>query len=229
MDTYIETRYFTKSMLLEAIDAAIRENRSRVIPKDLIINSPDEFIFVVHKALYHNKNEMRLMITIDFTGKPYLLDVGMTRFHALPISKTYPDGNIILESPEVTKQKRPYGEGREFEEKLQTKPIRKSTFRKTVIEAYEGQCALCTIKDPVVAAHIVPVANGGADTIQNGILLCKNHDHLFEHGKIKISPSGNIDYDSENACNVTKIRYPVNVDHYPAPENFRKKLELVRK
>ena len=221
------TKYFTKELLLEAIDAAIRENRHRVIQKDLIMNCDDGFIFVVHQAYYHNKNEMRLLITIDYSADIHMIDVGMARYRSLPISITDSDGNVYLEAPEVTNRRRPYGEGRAFEETIRTKPLRKSNFRKTVIEAYGNQCALCTVTNPLVAAHIVPVTAGGKDTVDNGILLCKNHDHLFEFGKIRISPEGNLTCESDAMCEVSRMRYPDNIGFHPSPDNFRRKLELL--
>lgn len=227
MNKFIEKKYFTKELLLEAIDAGKREKRSHIVPKELIINCENNFIFVVHNAFYHNKNEMRLFFTIDYTCSIYTIDVGMARYNSLPIAKTYADGTIRFESRSETDKKRPYGNSRFFEEKIQKKPIRKSNFRKIVIEAYGHQCALCSVTNPLVAAHIVPVANGGSDTIDNGILLCKNHDHQFEFGKIKISPKGDVTYDTDETYEVFIFRYPNNIAHYPSPDNFKRKLELI--
>ena len=227
MSQYTETKYFTKELLLQAIDAVMREHRSHIIPKELIMDCPDDFIFVVHNARYHNRNEMRLLITIDYTSKIYTIDVGMARYNSLPISRTYPDGTVYLESAEETDKRRPYGKGRDFEEKFQKKPLRKPNFRKLIIEAYGGQCALCEISEPLVAAHIVPVNSGGTDAIDNGILLCKNHDHLFEFGKIQISPDGDITCDSKDMCKLSRIRYPDNIKFHPSPANFKRKLDLL--
>ena len=227
MSKYTKTKYFTKELLLEAIDAAKRENRHRIIQKELILSCDDDFVFVVHKAYYHNKNEMRLLITIDYSADIHMIDVGMARYDSLPISITDSDGNVYLEAPGETNKRRPYGKGREFEEKIRTKPLRKSNFRKTVIEAYGNQCALCAVTNPLVAAHIVPVAAGGKDTIDNGILLCKNHDHLFEFGKIRISPEGNITCESDDMCEESKMRYPDDIEFHPSPDNFKQKLELL--
>lgn len=227
MSQYTETKYFTKELLLDAIDAAKRENRSRIIQKERIMNCDDNFIFVVHQSYYHNKNEMRLFISIDYTANIHIIDVGMARYNSLPISKTDSDGIVYLESLEDTDKRQPYGKGREFEEKVRIKPLRKSKFRKIVTEAYGNQCALCTISNPLVAAHIVPVANGGRDTIDNGILLCRNHDHLFEFGKIRISPDGGVACDRDDMCETSRIRYPNNIKFHPSPDNFKRKLALL--
>jgi len=73
----------------------------------------------------------------------------------------------------------------------------------------------------------VPVSSGGKDSIDNGILLCRNHDHLFEFGKIKIGPEGRISCDNEKTCEVLKMRFPSNVKYHPSPDNFKRKLELL--
>jgi len=222
-----ETKYFTKTLLLEAINAAKREGRRCIIPKDLIMACDDDFIFVVHRAYFHNKHEMRLSLAIDFTPQIHMIDVGMTRYNSLPVSRTDRFGNILFENVETTTKKRPYGAGREFEEKFRIKPLRKFNFRKMVLDAYESKCCICDVGAPLVAAHIVPVAKGGRDTIDNGILLCKNHDHLFEFGQIQITPDGEIICENDSLCSVDKMRYPYASHLYPLPDNFRRKIELL--
>ena len=43
------------------------------------------------------------------------------------------------------------------------------------------------MKEPSIlrAAHIVPVAKGGSDEIENGLCLCTNHEIAFDRCLIK--------------------------------------------
>jgi len=70
-----------------------------------------------------------------------------------------------------------------------------SAFREILLGAYRNQCALCDTKmvDILVASHIVPWALDRNNRLnpRNGLLLCRNHDGLFESGCVMIS----VDYD----------------------------------
>ena len=65
-----------------------------------------------------------------------------------------------------------------------------SRFRRDLLDAYRNECALCDTKlgSVLVASHIVPWSLDPANRVnpQNGILLCRNHDALFESGHIEV-------------------------------------------
>lgn len=71
---------------------------------------------------------------------------------------------------------------------------RDSRFRRQVCSAYESTCAVTGLKIPhgttfeVQAAHILPVAEGGPDVVQNGIALSSTIHWLFDRHLIAISP-----------------------------------------
>lgn len=222
---YKVMKYFTKQLFLEAIDAAKREKRSHIIIRDLVEALPDDFLTPIAYTYYHNENEIRVIVFIAYFSKPHTLDMGIKRYNSLPTAKCFNDGRIEFESEESMQDRRPYGQ-RDFEEKIHVKPLRTSNFRSRLIKEYEGMCAMCDVKEPLVGAHIVPVAKGGNDSIKNGILLCKNHDHLFEYGKLRIQPDGTVVGDSELTFLKT-IRKPKNPKSHPLPENFAKKLTLI--
>jgi len=67
-------------------------------------------------------------------------------------------------------------------------------FRREILEAYRRTCFLSgeTMLDVLVAAHIVPVENGGPDSTANGILLRADLHILYDAGHIRISSDGKI-------------------------------------
>jgi hypothetical protein len=66
---------------------------------------------------------------------------------------------------------------------------RDARFAKTVIDAYGERCCFCGFGAGIIeAAHVRPVADGGPDTVTNGIGLCPTHHRLFDKGFILISP-----------------------------------------
>jgi putative restriction endonuclease len=228
------TRYLTKQDLVEANNAAIRERRNKTLSKDFVDSLPDDFICVVVWEYFHTKYEMRLGITVDLQGNWVLLDVSMTRFNSLPISKTYKNGRVELEPPEETAKRRPYADGRQWQEIHTKKPLRKqSNFRKTVLKAYGYQCAICGIETPELlrAAHIVPVVDSNDGTVKNGICLCANHEIAFDAGLLRIFPDGSAYiYDSSGQeLERTTIKLPANTESLPSPVFLAKKLDLLCK
>ena len=71
-----------------------------------------------------------------------------------------------------------------------TVAIRKASFSRKVVEAYNNSCAMCGLSlDLVQAAHIYPVeAPGSQDEVWNGIALCGNHHLAFDRHMIGIQP-----------------------------------------
>jgi hypothetical protein len=64
-------------------------------------------------------------------------------------------------------------------------------FRRMLLQAYGGRCCLCESKFPalLVASHLIPRPLNCKNRLnpQNGLLLCRTHDCLFETGLIRIS------------------------------------------
>lgn len=71
-----------------------------------------------------------------------------------------------------------------------TQLIRSATFRKRVVEAYGGRCAMCGFNFSMVeGAHIYPAnAPGSPDEVWNGLALCGNHHTAFDRHRIWVSP-----------------------------------------
>ena len=85
----------------------------------------------------------------------------------------------------------------DFERRVTTvllnRKIRDAAFRGAVCRAYEDRCAVSGLKilngggrSEVQAAHIVPVASGGPDIVQNGLALSATAHWLFDRHLISV-------------------------------------------
>lgn len=220
-----EYKFFSKPLLKEANEAAHREKRSRRINPLTIDLFPLDFIYRVDSFIYHRKNELRLIVIIDESGKSELLDVSVTRYNSLPTIRYYEDGSYDLELSE-----RPYPNGREWQESEVKRPVRKQQqFRNKVLMAYNDCCSLCDLKETTLlrAAHILDVIKGGPDTLDNGIALCVNHEIAFDKGIIRINPDYSVVCPNDLGVSVNRLKLPINKNHYPSPEFLERKLELI--
>ena len=88
----------------------------------------------------------------------------------------------------------PEEQARRIEQILVNRKIRDASFRRQVCEAYENRCAVTGIqlingggKAEVQAAHILPVASGGPDVVQNGLALSGTVHWLFDRHLISVT------------------------------------------
>lgn len=77
---------------------------------------------------------------------------------------------------------------------LVSRPIRDAVFRRSVLDAYDNRCAVTGLrilngggKAEAQAAHIVPVADGGPDVVQNGLALSGTVHWLFDRHLISLT------------------------------------------
>jgi hypothetical protein len=79
-------------------------------------------------------------------------------------------------------------DGRKQIEQMVTLRQGQPAFRKTLMKAYEGRCAItgCTIPDVLEAAHISPYLGELTNHVTNGLLLRADMHTLFDRGLIKI-------------------------------------------
>lgn len=223
-----DIRFFTKRLLIEYNNAAIREKRNSAIKKEVLKNLTEGYIFPITYEFYHGKDEMRVMISLFEVGTA-LLDMTSERYFMLPIAKwNEKTQEYIFEDENEIRKKFPY-KNREWTEKVVKQPYRRQgKFRKEILRAYNNTCAVCGVKEPKIlrAAHIVPVAKGGTDEISNGICLCTNHEIAFDNGLLKIRPDGKIEILSEEFKGVyDTILYPQNKEWYPSSEYLKIKYE----
>ena len=221
---------FTKALLFEANDAAIRENRNRHFDVKFLKQFPDDQIFPVVHMFYHKKGEIR--VTIDFSelGTSFL-DMSILRYDALSSAIVDKEGYAYLEDEKSVQARRPYPNNREWQEVIVKKPVRKQRkFRDTVLEAYDYKCAICDVSNPSIlrAAHIWPVSDGGQDNIKNGICLCVNHEVAYDKELFVITPEGRITLNTDDNLKIdrTTIRFPKEEKNYPHSDNFSRRKEF---
>jgi putative restriction endonuclease len=232
MSSYKLMKCFTKRDLIEANDAAIREKRSRKMRSEYLTNLPENSLYPIVQYFYHTNDEVRLDIVLNPEVNHALLDVSELRFNSISTAKLYEDGTVEYESNEEIESRRPYPNRREWQETVIRKPVRKQAkFREIVLEAYASQCAVCSVNNPELlrAAHIIPVVDGGDDSINNGICLCVNHEIAFDRGILIITTEREVIVNGENDLGIKclKIRPPSKKEYYPSVDNLAKRLEIL--
>ncbi len=78
-------------------------------------------------------------------------------------------------------------------ERMTRKPFRDAAFARQVKAAYSARCAMTGLRilngggrPEVQAAHIRPVAEGGPDTVRNGIALCGTAHWMFDRNLVSV-------------------------------------------
>ena len=92
------------------------------------------------------------------------------------------DSTQLRSAPELSVQKR-----RKSATEI-VRFIRNHNFAKGIREVYDC-CAICGFQYDYImdAAHIVPVAEGGTDTYENGLGLCPNCHRMYDKGQILVT------------------------------------------
>ncbi|GGN91493.1 HNH endonuclease [Saccharibacillus kuerlensis] len=229
----VSNKYFTKDILREANNAAIREKRNKAIKKEAIEELGEEDVFPIIFKIYHNTtDEIRVMIRIgEFSP---LLDMSQLRYDSLPTFISNKNGELILEEEESFLARRPYPNKREWQEVSILKPLRRQNpFRNKILELYNNQCAICNITNSTVlrAAHIWPVSDGGKEEVQNGICLCVIHEVAYDANLFEITDEGYIILNTDDDLKIDyfKIRPPLEKDAYPSAFNIIKRKEYFDK
>ena len=85
----------------------------------------------------------------------------------------------------------PFEVERPLVQSLVSRPFRDRAFRRAVMEAYDGRCAITGFKLvngggrlEAQAAHIRPVEHGGPDSVRNGLALSGTAHWMFDRGLI---------------------------------------------
>lgn len=111
--------------------------------------------------------------------------------------------------------------------------VRKSRFRRIVVEAYNQRCAVCGLNLGIIhAAHILPVEESGTDEADNGIALCPNHHAAFDRDIIIIRDDYSIVLNHSRTAelprllsNIQNITIPQDARLRPRPEYLRLRIQ----
>jgi putative restriction endonuclease len=224
--------YLPKKILEEANNASIREGRNRNLEPKWVRALDENFNAIVMFEHYHTRDEIRLVLKLTLEGPPGFLDVSRMRFESLPRATVDDNGNYIYETEEELQERRPYPNGREWQESVIKKPVRKqASFRKDVLAAYENSCAICPVSESSLlrAAHIMDVADGGPDCVTNGICLCVNHEISFDRGLISIGVDYSLKYSKNLGESDLVLRLPKEKEKQPLAQYLEFKLNKLNK
>jgi len=116
-----------------------------------------------------------------------------------------PDDDTLprIDDPEMEtrfrEEQTPFEIERPLIQSLVSRPFRDKAFRRAVLRAYDGRCAVTGWRLvngggrlEAEAAHIRPVEHGGPDSIRNGLALSGTAHWMFDRGLICISDDHDI-------------------------------------
>lgn len=81
-----DIKYFTKQILIEYNNAAIREKRNRVIEEQFLESLQEGVLYPIVFKMYHTKDEIRVQIDF-FENRTAFLDMTVERYEMLPVAK----------------------------------------------------------------------------------------------------------------------------------------------
>lgn len=170
-----DDRYFSKYKVRNKTSDEYR-NKCFKIPYDV-----DEFKYVMDYFLRYDENWLNREIetVIDTAEQEDVLKAKLD--------------NSVDEIDKEIETKQLQGEEREALIKVR---VNQSAFRKLLMRRYT-HCCLCDVDDEslLVASHIKPWAKSSHAEkvdVNNGLLLCPNHDKLFDRGYISFDNGGHI-------------------------------------
>lgn len=170
-----DDRYFSKYKVRNKTSDEYR-NRCFKIPYDV-----DEFKYVMDYFLRYDENWLNREseTVIDTAEQEDVLKAQLD--------------NSVDEIDKEIEAKQLQGEEREALIKVR---VNQSAFRKLLMRRYT-HCCLCDVDDEslLVASHIKPWAKSSHAEkvdVNNGLLLCPNHDKLFDRGYISFDNGGHI-------------------------------------
>lgn len=115
-----------------------------------------------------------------------IISLGLPDEDFLPRS----DGGVV-EDNRVREHQAPFEIERPIVRSLVSRPFRDRAFRRAVMHAYDGRCAVTGWKLvngggrlEAQAAHIRPVEHGGPDSVRNGLALSGTAHWMFDRGLI---------------------------------------------
>lgn len=162
-------------------------------------------IFIPLQSIYAFNNEMTKAadLIIEEQKEPSYIISSIAYTHFIASTINYQDLPLRNCDQEIIKYphqdyifkylpQRGIPQNRSLSESLQ------NFYKDTLMQEYQHQCPICNIHIPhmLIASHIKPFRDCAhlieSSDHNNGILLCKNHDFLFDQGYISFKDNGNI-------------------------------------
>jgi putative restriction endonuclease len=133
---------------------------------------------------------VRPLSQADFTR---IIKLGLPDDQTLPRVDDPESENLVCE------EQTPFEIERPLVQSLVSRPFRDKAFRRAVLHAYDGRCAVTGWKLvngggrlEAEAAHIRPVEHGGPDSLRNGLALSGTAHWMFDRGLICVSDNHDI-------------------------------------
>jgi putative restriction endonuclease len=175
------------------------------------VNSLDELKYLIGSLKAKKDNDPEIGCTVlsntFFLNQSYWLENPAGWSNNIVRGKMYNsenhDGHIIWQelSSYFTEQKNPIEQSEVINENLEKHPkfgeavlvkprLGQSSFRMTVIDAYNRRCAITGENTLIVleAAHIIPYGKHGTHDVKNGLLLRADFHKLFDAGLVSVTP-----------------------------------------
>lgn len=169
---------------------------------------PDPDIADRYRALIESGSYLPFSPTVPHIvdGKPVERDLANAQAAVRPLSNAdfvrivglgLPDEEFLPRTGDPEPRNRvqdvqvPFEVERPLVQSLVSRPFRDRAFRRAVMEAYDGRCAITGFKLvngggrlEAQAAHIRPVEHGGPDSVRNGLALSGTAHWMFDRGLI---------------------------------------------
>jgi len=137
----------------------------------------------VERDLANAQAAVRPLSDSDFRR---IISLGLAEDDTLPRSGELEPLNRVQDNPQM-----PFEIERPIVQTLLNRPFRDRAFRRAVLHAYDGRCAVTGWKLvngggrlEAEAAHIRPVEHGGPDSVRNGLALSGTAHWMFDRGLI---------------------------------------------
>lgn len=157
----------------------------------------EDFLSDVAPALRGRTIQNHSLRRVSLENFISIVEAGNPDLAGMPILEAL--GDIAAQNPQeeqedpLNRQGGDRGE-RRVKQALINKLLRDAAFRKMVVNAYDNRCAVTGLilidhkgYAEVQGAHILPVADNGPDTIENGIALSATAHWLFDRHLISLS------------------------------------------
>lgn len=121
---------------------------------------------------------------------------GQYSFKYLPVHDKNND-EVIEETQKIEKEVEPLNIDEESKKAIVNVRVNQGKFRDLLLKRYKNKCCLCAVKNQkfLIASHIKPWAKSESKEkadVNNGFLMCPNHDSLFDKGYITFDDDGKI-------------------------------------